>query len=177
MISTILIALAVVAGIAVVIAITPTVVGAFLPAYYHSSRSKELDSHLSRVWEYISDYEKVPLGIGEVLRVESAGKNKYGFPMWKEYCKGSQIVMNEIIEFIKNEKIVIRTGGAKALFSGTWALELSYDNGKTLLRITEDFTIPAPASRFLFRFIIGYETPVNKYFRTLEQVLTAEFSL
>src|SRR5262245_56254636 len=161
----ILIALLVIAGIVLLIA----VVGWQLPVVHVASRQRMLAAPPDVVWKHITDVEAFPSWRSDVKRVERL-PDREGRTGWAE--DGSDGRMTLAIETIEPPRLLVTRIADPALpFGGTWTYEIASAAGGSTLTITERGEIYNPIFRAMARFVFGYEATMASYLEALDKRL------
>ena len=95
-------------------------------------------------------------------RVWSAIKTVEAYPRWR----GHAMTM-EVIEEVKERRLVTRIADAHLPFGGTWTYELVPMGAGTQVTIIEDGVIRNPIFRCMARYVIGYHATMDEYLERL----------
>ncbi|MYK84044.1 MAG: SRPBCC family protein [Gammaproteobacteria bacterium] len=148
----ILLAVAVVAGLAVVTAL-------LLPATTRTTVEIRFDAPIRAVWAVYADFESQPNWRSDVARVEMASDER----RWTETLEMSGMTVHfQILEESPPNRLVLKTG-ADGSFEGRYVAEFRAENGGTVGTFTEEASalgiLPKVMRRLLFnqeKFIADY---------------------
>lgn len=79
--------------------------------------------------------------------------------------------MYEIVEDVKNERLVTRIVPKDLGYSGSWTYVITPADGGATLQITENGEVSNPVFRFLSRFVFGHTATMDRYLESLEKQL------
>lgn len=163
-----LIALAVLAGLAVVI----VAIGMMLPVQHRAGRQATYERSPGDVFSVIntpSDFPSWRTGVTKVeLLPERDGKAHY-----RETGKDGSIEY-EVERSVPGRSLVTQIADRSLPFGGTWTYTLEPSGDRTTLRIVEDGEVYNPIFRFVSRFIIGHHATIDGFLRDLGKKLGQE---
>lgn len=162
------IALAVVGGLAALIAIVAAV-GAALPATHLVSRSRTVARPADAVWAVIADRAAYPAWRTGLARVEPL-PDRDGRAAFREHGKHGAITY-VVDEQAAPTRLVTRIDDPGLPFGGRWIHELTPDGAGTRVTVTEDGIVRNPIFRFLSRFVFGHTATLDGFLADLERRL------
>jgi uncharacterized protein YndB with AHSA1/START domain len=157
--------IAIFAVVGFIIAVLAT--GAMLPEKHTVTRSIAVERPIAEVWQVLTDHAQDPLWRPDLERVKKLG-DRNGHSVWEEKYKNGDVVRLETT-LSEAPKRMERKIVDQSAYGGVWVIELSgSDDGKmTTVRITENGEVYNPAFRIIGRFIIGFESTLEKYLTDL----------
>jgi hypothetical protein len=154
-----LIAIGIVAGLLLL----PVVVGMALPKAHTSSRSALFRSTPEQLFALIDGPQTWR---SNVKKYELIAAPK-GLRQWRETDAHGQTIAYEAVEHQPPNLLRTRIVTPNLPYSGTWTLNLSPENGSTVIRITEQGEVYNPLFRFVSQFLIGQNRTIETYLRDL----------
>lgn len=163
MLYSILITLAIVAGLLLLSALGFYLWCRRLPKDHDVERSALVHAPRDAVWERIRDYDRQPEWRDGVDEVQREGTDDQDRPIWWEtHASGERIALATADE--QRPERLERAIVADAAFEGRWLFELEeVDDNTTRVTMTESGTIESPILRFAARSILGLEKFVEGY--------------
>src|SRR5262245_49966733 len=156
-------------GIAVLVSLV-ALIGARLPRSHQASVEQTLTAAPEAVWQTITDIDAFPSWREGVKRVQRL-PDRDGRPVWVEEGRSGKMTL--AVERLEAPRLLVgRIADPGLPFGGTWTYEITPAPGGSHLRITEDGEIYNPTSRFMARFVFGYEGTIHSYMASLQKRLT-----
>ena len=140
-------------------------IGAALPKQHHISRSAVIHQPPIVIWQAINQHADEPK-----WRTDVAAEKQIhpGFnSLWEERYKSGQALRYETIQFLEPRLLVRKVIDPEGHFGGNWTYDLQPAPGGTLVTITEDGWVANYAFRFMSRFVIGFNQPLDRYLNDL----------
>jgi hypothetical protein len=144
--------------------------GMLLPVKHTAMRSANFKQSPQQVWDVIAG---PPTWRTEVQKYEELPPHD-GHRMWREYGSQGQKMTYEAIESDPPHKLVTLIADPHLPFGGTWTYVITPTDGGSNLTITENGEVYNPIFRFVSRYIMGYNTTLERYFRALNAKLNAQ---
>lgn len=159
----VIVAVFIVVGLVLALLVT----GAMLPQRHTVTRSITVPRAVDEVWTVLTDHGKDPSWRPDVASVTKIA-DRNGHPVWEETYKNGDTMRIETTA-VDAPKRMERKIVDQTMFGGVWTYEVaaSPDGRSTTVKITEDGEVYNPAIRFIGRFIIGNETTLEKYLKSL----------
>jgi hypothetical protein len=154
-----LIAIGIVAGLLLL----PVVVGMALPKAHTSSRSALFRSTPEQLFALIDGPQTWRSNVKKYELIAAPN----GLRQWRETDAHGQTIAYEAIERQPPNLLRTRIVTLNLPYSGTWTLNLSPENGSTVIRITEQGEVYNPLFRFVSQFLIGQNRTIETYLRDL----------
>ncbi len=113
--------------------------GFFTDKNYSNSIEKDFTGSREKMWNILTDIDKIPDRREDVLEVERLGKNRYGFESWLELTPTGGELKFDAIEFQEPGRYVVQLEGSNFDMSGKWIYELNARSSTAFnLRISEE---------------------------------------
>lgn len=157
-------------GLLVLLVTVILAIGAMLPIKHIASRSVVLNMPTEKIWSLITNYADMPNWRKELHKVTMTTASN-GNEIWQEFENEKESLDFETIEQINNQKLVRKIVGDSSDFGGTWTFELTENNGKTTLTITENGEVYNILFRFVSKYIMGHHATMDKYIQQLKAAL------
>jgi hypothetical protein len=154
-----LIAIGIVAGLLLL----PVVVGMALPKAHTSSRSALFRSTPEQLFALIDGPQTWRSNVKKYELIAAPN----GLRQWRETDAHGQTIAYEAVERQPPNLLRTRIATPNLPYSGTWTLNLSPENGSTVIRITEQGEVYNPLFRFVSQFLIGQNRTIETYLRDL----------
>lgn len=154
---------AVVLVVVVVLVVGVLAIGWSLPVKHRATRSARIAARPADVFALID----APAGFAQwrsgVTRVEVVTTDDAGAPLSFREHSGDGAITYDIVERVRDRRLVTRIADAGLPFGGQWTYELEPDGDGTTLRITEDGEVYNPLFRFVSRFVMGHTASIDRY--------------
>jgi hypothetical protein len=145
--------------------------GMLLPVRHTAMRSATFKQSPQQVWDVIAGS---PTWRPDVQKVEEL-PTQDGHRMWREYGSQGQKMTYEVIDSDPPRKLVTRIADPRLPFGGTWTYVITPEDGGSELAVIENGEVYNPIFRFVSRYIMGYNTTLDRYFKALEAKLNAQW--
>jgi uncharacterized protein YndB with AHSA1/START domain len=146
--------------------------GTLLPAKHTAMYSATFKQSPQQIWNVITG---PPTWRPDVQRFEELPPHD-GHRMWREYGSQGQKMTYEVIESDPPQKLVTRIADPHLPFGGAWTYLIMPVDGGSTLTIVEHGEVYNPIFRFVSRYIMGYNTTLERYFKALDAKLNAQSS-
>jgi uncharacterized protein YndB with AHSA1/START domain len=161
----VLIAIGVLAGIVLVIAI----VGWSLPVRHQASAERTYRASPTALFALITDVSAFPSWRSEVTRVEQI-PDENGHRRWIETTRNGPPITYSVEQMVPDRLLVGRIADTGLPFGGSWTYELEpRGSGTTSLRITENGEVYNPIFRFVSRYVMGHDATIKQYLAAVEK--------
>lgn len=154
-----LIAVAVLAGLVVVVA----VVGWSLPVRHRATREATYRVSAERLFALLTTPADFPAWRTGVRSVELLPAGD-GPTQFRERSRDGSILYS-MVRTVPNREVVTEIADRSLPFGGTWTLLLIPAGDSTTLRITENGEVYNPVFRFVSRVVIGPHATIDRYLR------------
>lgn len=148
-------------GIIILIAL----IGWSVPQNHAATRMMAYHQPPEAIWSAITDVGAMPAW-REGLKSIKPLPGRNGLPAHIEVTSFGEIPL-ETVEMIPPRKLVNRIAGPGLPFGGTWTFEITPMPEGAALRITEQAYISNPFYRFLARYVLGYNSNLDSWLRSL----------
>ncbi len=143
--------------------------GTLLPVRHTAMRSATFKQTPQQIWDLIAG---PPTWRPEVQKFEELPPHD-GHRMWREYGSQGQKMTYEAIESDPPRKLVMRIADPHLPFGGTWTYVITPETDGTILTVIENGEVYNPIFRFVSRYIMGYNSTLERYFKALGAKLNA----
>jgi hypothetical protein len=144
-------------GVILAVGIFITVVGMCTAKDHETSMARAYNVPVKTVYDLVRNYEEYPKWRTGVKSMTRDGVARYV----EESAHGK--IPYRIVEELVNSRLISRIDDANLPFSGTWTFEISEQNGKAQLRITERGSVPNPIMRFFSAHVFSHERTIRTY--------------
>jgi uncharacterized membrane protein len=151
-------------GVVVLVFAVMGLIGSQLPRAHTASRSIVLRQTRPNVYAVIRDFKSAPTWRSELKSVEIIETPGQKLRFLEH---GSDDVTYELTEDVPNQRMVTRILNTDLGYSGQWTYELTDDNGRTRVKITEDGDVSNVLFRFMSRYIFGHTSTMDSYLTAL----------
>ncbi len=141
--------------------------GSLLPVKHIAVRSATFRQSPQQLWDVITG---PPTWRPDVQKYEDLPPSN-GHRMWREYGSQGQKMTYEVIESDPPNKLVTRIADPHLPFGGTWTYLITPSDHGSMLTVVENGEVYNPIFRFVSRYIMGYNTTLERYFKALEAKL------
>lgn len=155
-------------GVVLAVGILITVVGMFTAKGHETSMARSYSAPVKTVYDLVRNYEEYPKWRTGVKSMTRDGVARYV----EESAHGK--IPYRIVEELANSHLVSKIDDANLPFSGTWTFEVSEQNGKALLRITERGSVPNPIMRFFSAYVFSHERTIRTYLEDVARKVDAK---
>lgn len=155
-------------GLFLAVGIFITVVGVCTAKDHETSMTQSYDAPAKTIYELVRNYEDYPKWRTGVKSMTRDGAARYV----EESAHGK--IPYRIVEELPNSRLVSKIDDANLPFSGTWTFEVSEQNGKTQLRITERGSVPNPVMRFFSAYVFSHERTIRTYLEDVARKVDAK---
>jgi uncharacterized protein YndB with AHSA1/START domain len=145
-------------------------IGRSLPEHHTSRVSIVLPAARPAVWAVITDYARMPEWWPAVQGVRQETRPNGETWTWNKDAHGQEIAFRTKEE-IAPGKLVREIMGEDLPFGGTWTFELTEEDGRTRLTLTEDGFIKPPFFRAVAQHFIGLDRTMQDFAAHLERRL------
>lgn len=145
------------------------VAGMLLPVTHTAMHSATFKQSPQQVWDVITG---PPTWRADVQKYEELPSHD-GHRMWREYGSQGQKMTYEAIESLPPNKLVTRIADPHLPFGGTWTYVITPSDGGSALTVIENGEVYNPIFRFVSRYIMGYNSTLDRYFKALEAKLSS----
>jgi polyketide cyclase/dehydrase/lipid transport protein len=153
----------IIGGIAAAVAVAVVVVGALLPVKHRASRSAAFSTTPERLFPLLDG----PQRWRSDLRSWEPLPEEGGRRRWRETDAHGSTIAYEVVEREEPTRLTTRIATPGLPFSGTWTRTLEFQDGVTVVRVTEDGEVYNPVFRFVSRFVIGHTSGIERYLQDL----------
>jgi uncharacterized protein YndB with AHSA1/START domain len=165
-----------------VLVLLVAIIGLMLPQEHVAARSVRVRQTPERVFEIISDFEKMPTWRPDITRVEMLPPPGAGGGMiFREH--GSDVVTYVVVASQPPSRLVTRIADADLPYSGTWTYDVApiastpaasttgASTPLTQITITERGEVYNPIFRFMSRFVFSHHATIDAYLTALGKKL------
>lgn len=155
-------------GVILAVGIVITVVGMCTARDHETSMTRAYNAPVKAVYDLVRNYEEYPKWRTGVKSMTRDGAARY----IEESAHGK--IPYQIVEELADTRLVSRIDDANLPFSGTWTFEVSEQNGKAQLRITERGSVPNPIMRFFSAYVFSHERTIRAYLEDVARKVEAK---
>lgn len=159
-----LILVAFLAGVVGIVAI----IGAILPRDHVASMTATIAAPPIRVWSTVTDVEAYPSWRSDIKSVELVSRSPLS---WREVSSmGTMALVAD--EFRPPSRLVARIADEDQPFGGDWEYDIAADStdaNRARVTITERGWVSNPVFRFVSKFVMGHESGIDTYLRSLSR--------
>lgn len=167
--------LAIFVGVLVVAAITPFIVGRFLPKEFTGRAERTLRQPPDAVWAALRDFQKNPLAAGVCRKVEPLGVTG-GLASWREDLGSSRVTVTTV-EAVEPNRLVVAAVDDVVPLRMRWEYTLTPVEGGTRVAIAssgtvEDGTWHVPMFRCILHLMGGADSGPAAHLQALDNNLS-----
>ncbi|MBI4117572.1 MAG: hypothetical protein HY453_00610 [Parcubacteria group bacterium] len=130
--------LLIISAILLIIFLIIFVAGYFTPEKYHCSVQGAVNVPQNDLWIFLNDIGSFPKNRPEIDSISMLGKNAKNLPTWKIISKDGRFIVCEWLERTPQAALILSVKESSYGITGLWKYELHFENGNTLVRLTED---------------------------------------
>lgn len=157
----ILLALGILVGLGVLVAI----LGTLIPREHVASRTVRLSRPPEEVWKAITDFAAHPSWRADLKTMERL-PDRDGHAVWREVRRTGPMTL-ELVESQPPSRLVTRIADRNLPFGGSWTYEIRGSEGGSLVTISENGEIYNPVFRLMARYVFGYHATMDAYLTAL----------
>ena len=141
-------------------------IGKALPVKHQAQRSVVIEAGVAQVWAMLTHYSQMPQ-----WRVELVSVEKISAAVWLETDKSGKSSAFITTASVPEQTLVRTIVGEDLMFGGSWTFELRAQGSYTQLTITENGEVYNPLFRFVAKYIMGYNSSMDKFLGQLQLAL------
>lgn len=142
--------------------------GSRLPEDHTATVSAVFPVTVETAWTAVTDFDGYPIWRSGVDAIERL-PDMDGAVAWIETGRAGELTMM-IVEASRPARFVTQIVGEEA-FGGTWTFEITEEGPGSRVTITEDGEIYNAFFRFMARYVIGYDSTMERFLEDLDAYL------